>query len=522
MRGWWVKPYRFESCPGHHFLAIAAALALIAPAARAGSLRLAACSGEAAEYEASYRGRVVLAQAFLDPARSAEESLRDAARTQIKYFWGYLRTNPALQGKLQLVISAAEPRIELAAVERARYGRDFVIDWDGRDKRLEIPDVYTQRAIARGRVQKSDAAVAADFTARFMVAACGEPRADESSLRVPLPDDPWLFWWRFGAADRRHFRYAGFDAQMPPCSDDDLAELAEPSVYWYDFWPDRAGRDLDGRAYDCRQLLVAGRDFTEREVLLSRRERPAPDFTALRDGLKGPIRATVLLGVLDYHAGDLGLQALRERIGAGSDPAARPLLEGAPDERGELFLLRFLSRIGEVLRPESYTTGLDGDYLTVALRGALRRSGRAIELRATVGLTDIYGPRPPGHWRILREALARDSVIIYAGHSGIGENFRLGRIAQEVGVQRAALEAESARVPFQLIAFLSCYSYMYFGQDLIAAGRPREYLYTGTAFSRGDLGALAALDFIDQALAGDAVSLRFLEADDFLFVKELR
>ena len=495
-------------------------IALLTTAARAESLRLAACRGQAAEYEASYQGRVLLARGFLDPARSEEDSLREAARTQIKYLWGYLRTNPSLHGKLQLVLSAAEPRIELAPPERTHYGADLVIDWDGRDRRLEIPDVYTQRAIARGRIAATDEAVAASFTARFMVAVCGEPRADESSLRVPLPDDPWLFWWHFGAADRRHFRYAGFDAQMPPCSDDDLAELAEPSVYWYDFWPDRAGVDLDGRAYDCRRMLVSGRDYTEREVHLSRKARPAPDFSALRAGLQGPIRATVLLGVLDYHAGDLGLQALRRRIGKGRDPSARPLLEDAPAERGELFLLRFLSRIDEVLRPEQYSTEAAGDYLTVLLRGTLRRSGRPVELRATVGLTDIYGPRPPRHWHILREALARDAIIVYAGHSGIGENFRLGRIAQEEGVPAAALEAESARVPFQLIAFLSCYSYMYFGQDLIASGGAREYLYTGSAFSRGDLGALAALDFVDQALSGGPVSLSFVEPDDFLLVKE--
>jgi hypothetical protein len=498
-----------------------ALIALFAASARADRLQLAACNGEAAEYEASYEGRVVLARAFLDPAHTEEESLREAARQQIRYVWGYIRTSPQLHAQMRFVLSAAAPRIELMPIEKTIYGRSLLLDWDGTDKRLEIPDIYTQRAVARGRVTAGDEAVAARFKARFDVAACGEPRADESSLTIPLPDDPWLFYWNVAPQDRRHFRYAGFDAQMSPCSDDDLAELAEPSVYWYDFWPDRTGVDLDGRAYDCRALLQAGRDFAPREVQLSRKARPSADFAALRAGLQGPISATVLLGVLDYHAGDLGLQALQQRIGAGSDPSKRALLQNPPDERGELFLLRFLSRIGEVLRPASYSSAVDGDYLTVRIHGSLRRSHRPIDLRASVGLTDIYGPRPPAHWRLLREALGRDAVIIYAGHSGIGENFRLGRIAQELQLQPAQLAAESARVPFQLIAFLSCYSYMYFGQDF-PAGQPREYLFTGTEFSRGDLGALSTLDMLDHALAGDAASLRYFEPDDFVLLKEVK
>jgi hypothetical protein len=373
-------------------------------------------------------------------------------------------------------------------------------------------------------VGASDPALEGDYLIRFEAAVCGEPRPDDSTMDIPLPDDPWLFYWQVPAGERRHFRYAGFDARMSPCSDDDLAELPLPYYYWYDWWPTRAGRDLDGQPYDCKALLVPGRDFVGRPVRLVRKARPEADFAELRTRFsKGPLSATVLIGVLDYHASDLGLETLREKLGRGKDPAARAralIAEQAYEERGELFLLRYLASLDQLVDFRSFESAIEDGSLAITVEGTLRRSGRAVTLRNYVGLTDIFGLSPPRHWPILRRALARDAVVIYAGHSGIGENFRLSQIASHVQAEPALLKAEGARVPFQLIAFLSCYSYMYFGQDLIAAGQPREYVFTGTEFTRGDLGALSILDLVDQALAGETPALRYLDPADFVLVKQ--
>jgi len=92
--------------------------------------------------------------------------------------------------------------------------------------------------------------------------------------------------------------------------------------------------------------------------------------------------------------------------------------------------------------------------------------------------------------------------VIYVGHSGVGENMRLQRMIDGSGSGDGAptgqVFAELAAAPYQLVAFLSCYSYMYFGLDLIATeankGHPRrEFLFTGTPFSAGDRGTLAVL-----------------------------
>ena len=481
-------------------------------------LQLATCPRPAAEYDATYQGRIVLARAFLDPARSEDDNLREAIVQQLKYVWGYLRTSPAVRDRLRMVLSAAPPRVQIVRRADAPYGRDLTLDWSDADPRVVIPDVYTRRATNAGRVSNSDPAVAADFVIRFQMATCGDPGPE---LAIPLPDDPWLAYWYVPAAERRRFRYAGFDAQMTPCTHDDLAELPEPYYYWYDWWPDRAGVDLDGRSWDCKRLLLQGRDFTDRRIELGRKAEPSPDFDTLREELSGPLSATVLIGVLDYHAGDLGYPALRKRLGSGRDPSARAravLARGAPADRGTLFFLRYLAGLDRLLDSGTYSTALEGDALAVTVEGTLKRSRRKITLHGYAALTDIFGPRPPAHWAILRRALTRDPIVICAGHSGIGENFRLAQIASHTGVEPAQLAGEAPR--FQLIAFLSCYSYMYFGQDLIASGRPREYVFTGSDFTRGDTGALAVIDLIDQVLAGATPSVHFLEPDDFFLIKE--
>jgi hypothetical protein len=179
-----------------------------------------------------------------------------------------------------------------------------------------------------------------------------------------------------------------------------------------------------------------------------------------------------------------------------------------------------------VVRVDGGRVRLEGDYLRADIEGVLRGSQRGLHLAAFVGLTDLFGPTPPGHWALLGRALEQDEIVVYAGHSGIGENFRLARIQQNLRQPAEAWRTAFAGAPYQIIAFLSCYSYMYFGQDLVAAAGQtsagREFVYTGTDFTRGDRGGLAILDLVDQLLAGaPRPSLRFVEPADFLMVKRV-
>jgi len=197
-----------------------------------------------------------------------------------------------------------------------------------------------------------------------------------------------------------------------------------------------------------------------------------------------------------------------------------------PRERGTAKFLALLADLPEVMGVEAGRVVVEGAYLRADLDGRLARSRRPVHVSAFVGLTDIFGPTPPQHFALLRRALETDDVIVYAGHSGIGENFRLARIEEELREPPESVAAAFERAPRQLIAFLSCYSYMYFGQDLVAAAghtaAGREFVYTGTDFTRADRGGLAILDFVDQVLAGAAKpALRYVEPAEFLMIKRV-
>lgn len=505
---------------------------LIAARAAAGesALDLVTCGGEAGERVATVEARVVLARAFLDEKLSDDDNARLAILQQLRYLWGWLRTRPpeARAGVPLLVMAAEDPEITITARAAGRYGHDLALDYPVRGPHLAIEDRYTTRAVARGAVHAGDDALIVSYRARFTVAMCSRGGPLPPSLRVPMPDDPWLYYWHLPRARFRLMRYFDESAVCSPCADNDFADLPHPYYLWYDWLPDRHGGDGNGAPFDCRAWLKEGQDFVTRTVALAPAPAASGSLSSLARGLAGtePLRATFLFGVLDHPVADPKLAEVEQALGPGSLAAVAVAARPRFRERGTRKLLDFLVALPKLLAVRAWRVRLDDGYLRVEVDGALARSGRAITLAAWLGLTDLFGPVEPRHFRILADALRRDQLIVYAGHSGLGENFRLAQIVAHVGIDERAFSAELGRAPYQLIAFLSCYSYMYFGHDLTrAAGRAgRHFVYTGTEFTKGDAGALAVLDLADQALAAPtaAPKLGWIDPSDFLIVKAAR
>jgi hypothetical protein len=518
----------------------AAATAARAAPPRVERLQLLTCPRPGGEYRATLSGRVVLHRAFIARGAAEAEEIRASIKQQIRYLWGHYRTHPVAHHDLALVLSGEEPVIAIRRVAPIAYGRDLVLDWHPTLPHLEITDPYTTRAVARGFTRAADPALEVRFEARFTLGVCGRAAtiADgpDATLEVPLPLDPWLFYWHVAAVDRRPMSYAGVTSVTNPCSDDDFAELPHPYYYWYDWQPGRHGPDAAGHVFDCRGLLKEGRDFVPHRVRVAPIGAATADFGRLRRELAGarPLTATVLIGVLDHGVRELPAAALARALGAGHGGLARRAAAAqrtaAAAEPGTFKLLALLRDLDAVARPGAFRTTVVDGLVHVEVEAILARSGRPVRLRAVLGLTDVFGPVPPRHWAVLKHALATDHLVIYAGHSGLGENFRLAQIERHLSLAHADFMAAYRTAPFQLIAFLSCYSYMYFGQDLLAAGTGRaaargEFVFTGDEYTKGDRGALALLDLVDQALApgnptGRVERLRFLDPEDFWIVKE--
>lgn len=501
-------------------------------AAPQGDLQLVTCARVAGEYQATLAHRMVLHRDLVASGAAEDEEIRQSIKLQIRNLWGYFRATDAGQRAYRMALSGEEPEITIRRKSAGRYGRDLVIDWTETGEQLALTSPYLKRAAARGRVREGDAAILVDYEARFAMAICGQGEDPGPSLKAALPDDPWLLFWHVPASERRVMRYHEYESLTTPCGAPDWAELPNPEYYWYDWKPDRVGPDARGGAFDCRRLLREGVDYRAVEVPLRAIGRPSGDFSSLRRSLTGPLRATVLIGVVDHQIKETAYAGLRRALlGPPATLAARAAAAEEPGtERGARELLGLLRGLPPVAAVEGSQITVKDGFLEAEVTARLRRSGRPLRLRAYLGLTDVLGPVPPRHWPILWRALAEDNLIVYAGHSGLGENFRLARIEQGVGRSHADFLKAYRQAPFQLVAFLSCYSYMYFGQDLLAASTERaaassEFVFTAAEYTRGDLGTLGLLDLVDRALApggeGPARSLRFLEPQEVLLIKHL-
>jgi hypothetical protein len=138
------------------------------------------------------------------------------------------------------------------------------------------------------------------------------------------------------------------------------------------------------------------------------------------------------------------------------------------------------------------------------------------------------GLKPPQHWEILKQALASSQYILYNGHSGLGNNMKIDN----------ALEATNSKpvdvfktIPsHQMIAYFSCYSYGYFGDDIVAYRRQfapnaqTDILLTGSEFTseRGPLGLLKHLDIFSAKQATRLDQSAWLFGKDQLIVKSFK
>lgn len=498
-------------------LAIHSTAAHAAPQHKSDELLYFHCKNGGGEYQATVKTELLLARAFFDPQRSDAENITLAAQHQLRYFWGITRSDPRWPPRMQVVVSRKEPSITIDSVTPGVYGRDLVIDWPRTEERLKIEPGYIARAVAAGRVRRTDPAIRAHVTIRFETAICAHGEQPGETLSTPLPFDPWLMHWLVPRKEFRPIRYHNLVDTTNPCADNDFADLPHPYYYWYDWYPTRVDRDDRKRPFDCTKLLRPGRDYAYYPIDLGPPRNASNDFGKLAATLRRAsetraLGATAMLGVLDHEVTALALDAWRERIGQGHDTLADHAKDaqrafdegGAPRERGLGMLLLTLRELVKMIDDIDHTTTLDGEYLTVEVNGRYKQSGARLRLRLVLGMTDVFGPKPPAHWRYLQRGLASDDLVVYWGHSGIGENFRLAQIEKNLGQTPAQTQAALDGSPLQLVAFISCYSYMYFGQDLLAASQQRPsgttFLFTGMGAVVDDRGPLPLFELVDRLL----------------------
>ncbi|MEQ1876570.1 MAG: hypothetical protein ABL958_07985 [Bdellovibrionia bacterium] len=480
-----------------------------------------ACGKTSAEYSLSFSDRVVLNVSFLDPKLSEDDNLKSAIEQKIRYFTQYFLTAKNLPFKV--VRSSVPAEVTITSKRIAKYPFKLNIDWTEKPD-LPIDDMYTRAAIKKGSTSRLDKSLEADYQARITVLTCGAS-GDELEIVGPVPVDPMLFYWNVPSSERRHLKWNASEAIANPCADNEVADFPHPGYFWY-FWdPYFTGKDADGKKVDCTARLQSGRDFLVQKARLTKIRDVNPDFSFMHSRFsksEGPLTAVFFFGYLDHQIPEpktAEIVSLLEQQG-----------RGIPADHFEWGSSAFLNFVGEArtrLREPTVTVAAEGDYTVAVIAGRLIESGREIQIKALLGPTDVFGKTRTGHWKWVPGALENSDIVVYAGHSGLGENFSLARAATELKIEASELNAVATKKPYQLLAFLSCYSYSYFGQDILdGAGslKPaRDIIYSAASlgFSRYQDTSIAIVEFVDRVLATGTFEApaRLKPADDFLVFK---
>ncbi|MFN8391345.1 MAG: HTTM domain-containing protein [Bdellovibrionota bacterium] len=491
------------------------------------------CRGSSREIKISFPAHVTLNRAFLEPDRAESAQIMDAIQRQIRFAVG--RFMSLHEGPLLIRPSSHEPEIQVLDVKDVSYPFDAVITPVVHpDVTIESP--YILAALDRKITHTTDTAIQANYNASLTAIACAANPDVVPEVTVDMPVDPYLYYWTVSPEGFRDISWRSSRFHINPCADEELADIPHPDYVWY-FWnPKKSGIDADGRPFDCGHLLKEGTHYLQSPATLTglRQIGGADIFDGANLSPREPLKIDIIFGILDAKATNALSLSPEQRAAAlhkfGSRDLDRFLTH--PDvsiDRGSTYFLSFLNHLDEVLDVSSNREERTGRHLLLTLWGALQRSGRAVTMRIYFGPTDLLSGDPPEHWELLRDALATSDVVLYNGHSGLGANMSYANIFP-VGPEDAATDHFTRlTVPqYQLIGYLSCYSWTYFGYDTVdARNRARgdaitDIVFTGSNFT-SERGPLAILSYIDQLLSGDSPSAppfsAYIIPDDFFVVE---
>lgn len=469
---------------------------------------IAVCDGVVGDVEAVVRGELRLHRGLLPADGPTAAMLEEAVALQLRYAFA-----AGHNGEERRVLTPDGPprAIEVLSSEEVAYGRDVRLDWPD-DPELRPESAYVRGALARGRLVAEEPALVIRWQARVRFASCDLDGRGVADLRLPAPHDPYLLYWTVDPEARVEHVYRERRAISYPCADRRIADYAHPEYLWYYWQPGRG---------DC---VHAPEAIGAVALQVVERRAPGGELTAWRESLvRGladrPLRVVVVFGYLNHQVARPAPAVVR---------AALTGDEAVDLEWGSEQFVAFVRATGELLDGRTLALPVRDEGPVAEIGGVLRGSGRRVEIVATLTETDVLVPAPlvPRHTPLLLAGLREADAIVYAGHSGLGINFSRARLELDAPGELAAALAGS---PTRMIAFIGCYTYAYFGDDL-AGALPEEALfaYTGNSVAQVADSALHVLKTVDCLLASGATSACEVpppgpaEARDFLIYELAR
>jgi hypothetical protein len=467
------------------------------------------CEEYGAEVDFEFQGQLLLHKDLIDASNTAE--VKSAIVQQLHYARGYF-INSRSSVPYSITLSAENPEVKILTIKVAPYGQNAIIDAVIHPS-VKIENEYIKKALMKKVFRSKDPARLVTYKVKTSAYYCG-PQASMSKVKALLPLDPYLAYWTVSAKSRRPIRWNQALERINPCANAELADIPHPEYYWY-FWdPNKMGYDANRKSYNCANLLKKEHRFTEFTAKLTAKSSLVPANLVLAK----TIEVSAVFGIIDEHRNILPWTEIIKTLTAEKDISweaidlqvkkATESVRIEDRDRGSNYFIGFLKQLPKTMVIEKIEKGADPQEIVV--RGTLKESKTPTRLSVWFGPTDVLGQEPPAHWEFLKRALSTSQYVIYNGHSGLGNNLKISNLLEATGAKASELFKNSP--PYQLIAYFSCYSYGYFGEDVVEQrrkyrpGSSTEIILTGTEFT-SERGPLGLLSFVDRRSLSNNVKI---------------
>ena len=211
--------------------------------------------------------------------------------------------------------------------------------------------------------------------------------------------------------------------------------------------------------------------------------------------------------MLGFQGTQVNFKSVLESTGSDKSASLKSIADAlekqltkTPIDQGSTNIVWFVRTLSDLLSPGTEKLSIEAKDSLLIVEAKLAKSQRDVRVRIYFGLTDLLTNADAEYWKSLAYGLGHDDVVLYTGHSGLGENMKLSHLLAATGLtENDLLRTAPAN---QVIGIFSCYSYSYFGEEIaqararVGSGNTTHYLRTSSAFST-ELGHLKVLEQID-------------------------
>lgn len=470
---------------------------------------------------------VEIAKKFIPEDKDKTVIFKNAIEQQLRYLVAHeFHEAYANQSVPDFTATSNNADITITSVESKKYFAGFKISSINHPD-VTIEDPYMRMAIKSGSVAETEDSFEVTYQAKLKGVGCllnGNIKKQTS-----LPRDPYLAYWYYPESKFPLIRWRQSSFRTNPCSDEELADIPHPYYFWYFWEPSKKNTRRQSKSNEC---LSVYNSKTLINAEISFEEDPshpiaqgAGRIATLK--MKDEIKAAYIFGIIDSKGTQPTTKSLIEMLtdsSADLNQAFASLSINLNEndtklERGALYFGRFLSQLTKILNIRSTTYEEIPHGIVLNIHGDFRKSGKKISLNVFYGPTDVLDGFPPAHWSFLADAIKQDDVLVYNGHSGLGENVSLKNITSN-STGLSILKGDG--IPeYQLIAILSCYSSYYYNSEIsqlrkkVNTNAVTDTVLTGSSYT-SDIGALGILAYIDSILDQGQSDPAFLYRNSFI------